>query len=127
MTTMPLPAAGLTLDTRLPVFVSSTGKVHLRATYRWGMGIACSDRFVTGTIAEALVRDIDCEHCIANDLPATYEVRLPDKRYRVGYRVVHAGLAVPEEADRLAEEVGENAYVAPVRVDGTEDEETDES
>lgn len=123
MTTVPFSTIPLSPDSRLPVFVSSTGKVHRRGTYPWGTGTACSDRFVMGIATEALVRDIDCEHCLANDLPATYEVRIPDRRYSTGYRVVHAGLAIQEDAEVLASRAGESAYVeeVPLVTDSTDD------
>lgn len=110
MTTLPASSVPLSPDSRLPVFVSSTGKVHLRGTYGWGVGTACSDRFVMGNLAEALVRDIDCEHCMAHDLPTNYEVRVPDRRYSTGYRVVHSEVGTMDDAEELASKVGGSAY-----------------
>lgn len=123
MTMLPFSTVPLSPDSRLPVFVSSTGKVHRRGTYPWGTGTACSDRFVMGIATEALVRDINCEHCLHNDIPATYEVRLPDRRYKAGYRVVHSGVASKEDAEVLAARIGESAYVEEVALltDSTDD------
>ena len=88
-------------DSRVSVFVTQTGKVHKAAFYVWGPGMACSDAFVLGTSTEALVRDIDCERCRAHDLPGTWEIRIPDRRYKSGYRVVSSGIASEAEADQM--------------------------
>ena len=110
MTTTPLGP-----ESRVAVFVSSAGKVHRSASYSWGVGAACSGRFLSGRPTEALVKDIDCQHCMAHELPDTWEVRIPDRRYKVGYRVAHSGLPSQAEAEVFAATLSDkDAYVASV-------------
>lgn len=88
--------------TRIPLFLSETGKRHRVGSYDWGDGVACNDRFLMGRVIEGLVGDVDCEHCLAWRTAPTYDVVTPDKRYKTGYRVVHKAVPEREEAERLA-------------------------
>lgn len=100
MSTIPLSP-----DSRIALFVSSTGKVHKAASYRWGIGMACSDAFTTGESTEGPVSAIDCARCIAHDLPDTWEIRIPDKRYNTGYRVASSGIASEDEANVMVQRI----------------------
>ena len=48
---------------RTPVFLSATGKKHLAQIHDWGVGAACTDRFIMGQQIDGLVGDVDCGHC----------------------------------------------------------------
>lgn len=112
----PAPESIFGPDSRVEGFVTRTGKVHKSASYEWGVGIACSDRFTIGTATSVLVRDINCEHCIEHDLPDTWEVRIADKRYSDGYRVASKGLPSKAAAEALASQIGKKATVASTSV-----------
>lgn len=103
-------------DTTVEAFQAHTGTVHLRESHPWGVGAACTNRMVLGLALLTQYREITCGRCLGK-APETYEVRLPDKRYKTGYRVVHSGVATAEEAQALAEEIGEKAYVEAVPIE----------
>lgn len=98
-------------DTRLRLFQTlDTGLLHRLADSPWPRPL-CMERYVIGKDIEAQVKDISCERCLAWYDPVTYEVRIPDARYKTGYRVVHEQVADEETARALAEKTGREDVV----------------
>lgn len=96
--------------TRIPIFITrSTGTIHRIESRPWGEGPACTSEWTVGTATSGLVGDVDCQNCIQYNTPPTWDVVLPDKRYKTGYRVVHEGIADHDLAEEMAAEIP-NAY-----------------
>lgn len=54
---------------RVDVFISHTGKVHYSAKHSWGMGAACTDRYLIGTATTEVRSQVDCGRCTASENP----------------------------------------------------------
>lgn len=111
MTTNPT-APPLGPDSRVSGIVTET-RTHMAKQHEWGLGAACTNRWVTGVAADVLVRDIDCKHCLNNEVPDSYQVRLPDRRYQSGYRVVSTGLTLEDAYQMVADLKAEKPAIDP--------------
>lgn len=48
---------------RVDVFISHTGKVHYVKKHPWGIGAACTDRYLIGDPATEIRQQVDCGRC----------------------------------------------------------------
>lgn len=96
------------------LFVSHTGTVHYAVDYQWGAGPECTERFLFGEPVHGVERSVTCQRCIVNHLPIVYEVRVPDRRTKIGYRVLDS-TEDPDEVGDLLSRHGERAYVAETK------------
>lgn len=91
--------------TRAPLFVSRSGTRHRGASRPWGPGAMCTSAFLLGEAINGLAGDVTCKRCIEQATPVTWDVVLPDKRYKTGYRVVHERVGDYTEAEALANKI----------------------
>lgn len=64
---MSAPAAPPSEFERVDVFISHTGKVHYLKKHHWGLGAACTDRYLFGQTASEIRQQVDCKRCRADD------------------------------------------------------------
>lgn len=50
-------------DTQIGTFISHTGTVHRSEVHSWGIGAACTNRFMQGMPSMGPASTVDCGRC----------------------------------------------------------------